>query len=77
MIIDNKYLLGQVGWIPEYHSYGVYLCVLPQCERERAQYSLVISHSFLKIVWAGWTRWPLVRYWKDERYAEATHEQTT
>ena len=51
MILDNRYFLGSIGWLPEKVAYGVSMSILPQNDRKRAFAELIISWAFFDFVY--------------------------
>ena len=68
MVVDNKYLLGSIGWLPEKVAYGVSLSIFPQNDRKRAFAELIIAYVHFDFVWGGWRRWPYINFCFDGRY---------
>lgn len=68
MVIDNKYMVGSIGWLPERCTHGVDLYFLPQWDTRVSKYAVVIHWANFTLAWCGWRRWPYVSWHRDERY---------
>lgn len=68
MIFDNKYFLGNIGWLPERMTWGASILFFPKPERERPKYSIIISYAYFEFAWCGWRRWPYINLARDSRY---------
>lgn len=67
MVIDNKYLVGNIGWLPRCGAYGVELYFLPHWDRSRQMVETVIHHISFSFLWLGWRRWPYINWQLDKR----------
>ena len=67
MVIDNKYMVGRIGWLPDRCTHGVELYFFPDWERDRPMHDDVIHHSNFTFAWRGWKLWPFINWQLDER----------